>query len=72
MASVDASLAMLDGGTVFSKIDANNGFWQIPLSLDSSYLTTFLTHKGRFRYLRLPQGLSSSPEIFSAEMEQNP
>lgn len=70
MSTVDASLAMLDGGKVFSKIDANSGFWQIPLSEDSSYLTTFLTHKGRFRYLRLPQGLSSSPEIFSAEMNR--
>lgn len=70
MSTVDASLAMLSGGKVFSKIDANSGFFQIPLSEDSIYLTTFFTHKGHFRYLRLPQGLYRSPEIFSAEMNR--
>ena len=30
--SVEQSLAMLGGGKVFSKIDANSGFWQIRTS----------------------------------------
>ena len=68
--TVDSSLAMLGKGVVFSKIDANSGFWQIPLTEDSSKLTTFLTHSGRYRYLRLPQGLCSSPEIFVCEMNR--
>ena len=29
---VDATLAQLAGATIFSKVDANCGFWQIPLS----------------------------------------
>lgn len=70
MSTVDSSLALLGRGVIFSKIDANSGFWQIPLSKKSSKLTTFLTHSGRFRYLRLPQGLCSSPEIFTAEMNR--
>ena len=70
MSTVESSLASLGQGRVFSKIDANSGFWQIPLSEESSKLTTFLTHKGRFKYLRLPQGLSSAPEIFQAEMSR--
>lgn len=70
MSTVEDSLASLGKGKVFSKIDANSGFWQIPLSTESSKLTTFLTHKGRYRYLRLPQGLNSSPEIFQAEMNR--
>lgn len=32
---VDDMLALLSGATHFSKIDANSGFWQIPLSEDS-------------------------------------
>jgi hypothetical protein len=64
MATVESSLAAIDNAKVFSKIDANSGFWQIPLSPESSRLTTFLTHEGRFHYLRLPQGLCSAPEIF--------
>ena len=32
---VDKTLAQLAGATVFSKLDANSGFWQIPLHKDS-------------------------------------
>ena len=32
---VDETLALLSGATCFSKLDANSGFWQIPLSTDS-------------------------------------
>jgi hypothetical protein len=70
MSTVDSSLASLGTGVVFSKVDANSGFFQIPLSEESSKLTTFLAHTGRYRYLRLPQGLCSAPEIFQAEMNR--
>ena len=35
MGSVDESLAMLGESRVFTKLDANSGFWQIPLDEDS-------------------------------------
>ena len=70
MATVENSLASIGQAKIFSKIDANSGFWQIPLNAESSKLTTFLTHQGRYRYLRLPQGLCSAPEIFQAEMSR--
>ena len=41
---VDDTLAQLTGATIFSKLDANSGFWQIPLSHNSRLLTTFITH----------------------------
>ena len=40
---VDETLAQLAGAKIFSKLDANSGFWQIPLSDDSRLLTTFVT-----------------------------
>ena len=46
----------LSGATVFSKLDAKNGFWSIHLDTPSSYLTTFNTHKGRYQFLRMPFG----------------
>ena len=61
---VDTTLAQLSGATVFSKLDANSGFWQIPLAEESRLLTTFITPFGRFCFNKLPFGISSAPEIF--------
>ena len=52
--SVDHTLAQLAGATVFSKLEANSGFWQIGLSPESAKLTTFITPFGRFCFNRLP------------------
>ena len=66
--TTDELLAQLDGATVFSKLDCNQGFHQIPLAEESQELTTFITPFGRFCYTRLPFGISSGPEVFHREM----
>uniref|UniRef100_A0A5S6QK34 Reverse transcriptase domain-containing protein n=1 Tax=Trichuris muris TaxID=70415 RepID=A0A5S6QK34_TRIMR len=66
--SVQEQLASLAGAKVFSKLDANSGFWQIPLSKESSLLKTFITPFGRFCFRRLPFGISSAPEYFQSRM----
>jgi len=43
---VDETLAQLAGAKVFSKLDANSGFWQIPLAKKSRLLTMFITPFG--------------------------
>ena len=68
--SVDHPLAQLAGAMVFSKLDANSGFWQIGLSPESSKLTTFITPFGRFCFNRLPFGISSAPEHFQKWIQQ--
>ena len=40
--AVDETLAQLTGAAIFSKLDANSSFWQIPLSAASRPLTTFI------------------------------
>ena len=47
---------------VFASLDAVNGYFQIPIDEESSYLTTFLLPSGRYRYLCLPMGMSSSSD----------
>ena len=61
---VETTLSQLSGATVFSKIDTNSGFWQIPLDTESRLLTTFLTPFGRYCFNKLPFGISSAPEHF--------
>ncbi|GBM98990.1 hypothetical protein AVEN_45563-1 [Araneus ventricosus] len=40
------------------------GFWQIMLHPESSALTTSITPFGRFKFKRLPFGISSAPKVF--------
>lgn len=54
---------------VFSKLDASQAFWQIPLTDSSKAFTCFNTPFGRYVYTRLPYGLASSPEVFHRAME---
>ena len=61
---VNEVLAQLMGATVFTKLDAHSRFWQIPLSPESRFLTTFVTPFGKFCFNKLPFGISSAPEIF--------
>ena len=57
-------VAKLLGAQYFSTLDATSGFLQIPLDDASSYVTTFATPSGRYRFLRLPFGIKSAPEVF--------
>jgi hypothetical protein len=68
MASVDESLAKLSGSKIFTKLDANSGFYQIPLDEPSKLLTTFVTPFGRYCFNRLPMGICSAPEVFQRTM----
>ncbi|XP_065190865.1 uncharacterized protein LOC135821797 [Sycon ciliatum] len=68
MPTTDHLLARLGTVKVFSKLDANKGFHQIPFSLESQLLTTFITPIGRFCFRRLPFGISSAPEYFQKQM----
>ena len=67
---VDETLAQLSGAKIFSKLDANSGFWQIPLAKPSRLLTTFITPYGRYCFNKLPFGLSSAPKHFQKRMSQ--
>ena len=64
MPSVEQSLAQLGGAVMFSKLDANSGFYQVKLDPESALLTTFITPFGRFCFNRLPFGITSAPEHF--------
>ena len=60
----------LAGARVFTVLDVKQGFWHIPLEDESSYLTTFNSPFGRYRWLRMPFGISSAPEVFQRSMHQ--
>ncbi|PFX11501.1 Retrovirus-related Pol polyprotein [Stylophora pistillata] len=55
---------------VFTVLDVRNGFWHVSLDEQSSYLTTFQTPFGRYRWRRMPFGISSAPEVFQRKMHE--
>lgn len=64
MPTVDDIYSQIGKGKLFSKLDLKDGYWHVPLSDAASKLTTFQTHLGRYRFLRLPFGLNSANEVF--------
>ena len=67
---VDDVLGQMAGAKLFSKLDANSGFWQIPLAKESRRLTTFLTPSGRYCFKKLPFGISCATELFQRRMNK--
>nr|XP_037288681.1 uncharacterized protein K02A2.6-like [Rhipicephalus microplus] len=60
----------LAGAQYFSRLDANAGFHQIPLDEATSRICTFATPFGRYRFLRLPFGISSASEVFQKTLTE--
>ena len=61
--------ASLAGGETFSKLDLRHAYLQLPLDEGSREYVTINTHKGLFRYTRLPYGISVAPSIFQRALE---
>ena len=49
---------------VFTVLDAKDGYLQVKLDEESAKMTTFHTPFGRYKWLRMPFGLSSAAEQF--------
>ena len=48
---------------VFTIPDQKDSYWHVQLDAESSYLTTFNTPFERYRFLRMPFGISSASEV---------
>ena len=59
----------LSGAHLFSKLDAKNGLWSVHPNKPSSRVTTFNTHKGRYRFLYIPFGLKMSQDVFQMQRD---
>ena len=66
----DAVSSIGTGARYFTKLDARSGYFQVPLDRRDQGLTCFITPWGRFRMLRLPQGLSASGDEYNRRGDQ--
>jgi hypothetical protein len=70
MPTFDDLIHRLKDAKVFSRLDVKNAFHQLELSPESREITTFITHRGLFRYMRLLFGINAAPEIFQKVFER--
>ena len=64
--TVDDVLGNIGTARVFSKIDLQNAYLQLPLDKTSRKYTTINTCQGLYQYNYLSFGISSSPAIFQS------
>ena len=67
---IDDVLPDVSRAKVFTKVDARNGYWHVQPDDESSKLTTFDTPFGRYRWKRIPFGISVASEIFQKRLNQ--
>jgi len=68
--TLEEILPKLTGTTVFSIVDAKCGYWNVVLDKESSYLTTFNSPFGRYRFNRMSFYLKMSQYIFQTKIDQ--
>ena len=61
---MDECIDSLGDAQLFSTLDCNSGYWQIPVEPSDRDKTTFTSHEGTFRYTRMPFGLTNAPATF--------
>jgi hypothetical protein len=54
---------------IFTTLDCNSGYWQIPVDPTDRDKTTFTSHCGIYRFIRLPFGLRNAPGTFQRAVD---
>jgi transposase InsO family protein len=68
--SIDQAFEQFGGATVFSMLDLNMAYHQIPLSTRSQRITAFCTPFGLYEYSKLPMGISVGCQGLSRVMDE--
>lgn len=68
--SFESFMTKIRGAKIFSRLDLESAYHQVELHESSREITTFITHKGLFRYKRLMFGINSAPAIFQRIIEE--
>ena len=65
----DELSAKLAGATVITVADCSKGFWHEELTYESSLLTAFNCDLGKFRFTRMPFGISVAGDVFQRKLD---
>lgn len=60
----------ISGSTIFTKLDLQKGYYQVPMAEADIKKTAIITPFGMFEFLRLPFGLRNAGQTFQRMMDQ--
>ena len=66
---MDECIDSLGDAEIFSTLDCNAGYWQIPIRVSDRDKTTFICHAGTYRYTRMSFGLTNAPATFQRALD---
>jgi len=66
---MDKCIDSLRDARVFSTLECNAAYWQMPVAEEDKHLTAFTCHSGAWQCVRLPVGLCNAPATFQRAMD---
>lgn len=66
---MDECIDSFGDANIFTTLDANCGFWQVPVAKEDIPKTAFVTHNGLFEFRRMPFGLTNAPATFQRALD---
>ena len=66
---MDECIDSLGEANIFSTLDCNSGYWQVPLAERDRPKSAFICHSGLYQYVRMPFGLTNAPATFQRTLD---
>ena len=69
MPRIDEVLEGVGQASFISKLDLTKGYYQIPVRAEDIPKTSFICHRGRYEFTRMPFGVKNAPAVFQQLMQ---
>lgn len=66
---MDDCVDSLGSATIFTTLDANWGYWQLPVREKDKAKTAFCSYEGLYQFKRMPFGLTNAPASFQRALD---